>query len=67
MGPFLFVRYYVIHYVASSTVQLVGIPVIPVAHEDILGFFTNVPVEATLLTQLYVQLLAEISVARHLI
>ena len=49
-----------------TTVQLVGIPLSPVVQDDIFGSFMNVPEEATSVTQLFVQLLAEISVARHL-
>lgn len=58
---------------ASCTVQPEGIPLIPEGQEDIDGFLTNVPVEATLFTQNLVEYADDISdcpviyVARHLI
>ena len=51
---------------ASCTVHPVGMPLTPVVQDSILGFLTNVPVEATPDTQLFVQPDAEISVAKHL-
>ena len=54
-------------YHSVTTVQPVGIPLGPVVQLSIFAFLTNVPLEATLLTQFKVQLVADISVARHLI
>ena len=42
-------------YVASCTVQPEGIPEAPVPQEDIFGFLTKVPVEATPNTQSFKQ------------
>ena len=58
----LFVFYY-----ASCTVHPLGIPLVPVFQDAISAAFTNVLVDATPDTQLFVQLEAEISVAKHLI
>lgn len=51
---------------ALVTVHPDGIPLFPVPHEDMDGFLTNVPVAATPLSQLYVQFVADMFVARHL-
>ena len=48
-------------------VQFVGIPLAPLVHKFILDDLVNVPVDATLLNQLPVQSLAEMSVARQVI
>ena len=53
-------------YYSVTTVQPVGIPLVPVVQLVILAAFTNVPVAETPLTQLLKHELAEISVARHL-
>ena len=55
-------------YCASTTVQLLGIPLTPVVQLLILAAFVNVPLDATPLTKSNVQRYALISVvARHLI
>lgn len=51
-------------YYAFCTVQPVGIPLVPVGHVIEL-FLTNVPLAETFSNQLDVQLLADMSVARH--
>ena len=50
----------------SSVTQPVGIPLSPIVHDEFTSF-TNVPVFATPETQLYVQSVAVLSVAKHLI
>ena len=50
----------------SSTLHPLGIPLVPVFQDVMPAAFTNVPVEATPDTQLFVQPVAEISVAKHL-
>ena len=54
-------------YCASSVVQPDGMPCSPVVQPVVLAGLTKVPLVATLLTQIVVQLSAEILVARHLI
>jgi len=58
---------YIIYYAAFCTVHPDGMPDVPVVHDDIDAFLTNVPDDATFVTQLFVQLVADIFVARHLI
>ena len=53
--------------VSSITVQPEGIPDVPVGNDFIEDAFTNVPVDATPLTQLVKQSDAEISVASMVI
>jgi len=47
------------------TVQLIGIPLVPVVQDVILPSLVNSPDDATPYTQLFVQLDALILVARH--
>jgi hypothetical protein len=49
---------------SSTTVQLVGIPLLPVVQVT-LAFFTKVPVDETRLTQFVKQFDADLSTARH--
>lgn len=51
---------------ASITVHPVGIPLAPVVQDVIDDGLTNVPVDETPFTQLFVQFLSEIFVAKHL-
>jgi hypothetical protein len=53
--------------VASTIVQPLGIPLVPLGHDVIDAAFVNVPDEATPLTHVFTQLVDEISVARHII
>ena len=46
---------------------MVGIPLVPLGHDAIDDALVNVPLAATFFTQLSVQLLALISVARQVI
>jgi hypothetical protein len=50
-----------VFYVASTTVQPLGIPLVPLVQLDILAALVNVPLEATRFTQLDVQPLALIT------
>ena len=53
-GIFYIYMYYCIYALAVSTVQRVGIPFAPVTFHVAALFFTNVPVDLTLSTQLFV-------------
>ena len=55
------------NYALSTIVHPIGMPLSPFGHFVIPAALTNVPVDATYSNQDLVQLVAEISVARHLI